>query len=83
MENTTKKKLIELLQPKLEELGLSVGDINTKESLLNQGILDSMSFLEFIVDIESTFNIELDFSELDPSEFTSIDNLIKLIENGN
>jgi acyl carrier protein len=51
--------------------------------LLNQGILDSMSFLEFIVDIESAFNIELDFSELDPSEFTSIDNIVKLIENGN
>lgn len=79
MENTTKNKLIELLQPKLEELGLSAGDIDTKESLLNQGILDSMSFLEFTVDIESTFNIEFDFSELDPSEFTSIDNLIDLI----
>jgi len=83
MENTTKNKLIELLQPKLEELGLSVSDIDTKESLLNQGILDSMSFLEFTIDIESIFNIEFDFSELDPSEFTSIDNLIKLIENGN
>lgn len=83
MQNTTKKKLIELLQPKLEELGLSVSDIDSKESLLNQGILDSMSFLEFTVDIESTFNIEFDFSELDPSEFTSIDNLVKLIENGN
>jgi len=83
MENTTKNKLIELLQPKLEELGLSVSDIDTKDSLLNQGILDSMSFLEFTVDIESTFNIEFDFSELDPSEFTSIDNLVKLIENGN
>lgn len=83
MENTTKNKLIELLQPKIEELGLSAGDIDTKESLLNQGILDSMSFLEFTVDIESTFNIEFDFSELDPSEFTSIDNLINLIENGN
>lgn len=83
MKNLTKNKLIELLQPKLEELGLSVSDIDTKESLLNQGILDSMSFLEFTVDLESTFNIEFDFSELDPSEFTSIDNLIKLIENGN
>ncbi len=83
MQNTTKRKLIELLQPKLEELGLSVSDINSEESLLNQGILDSMSFLEFTVDIESTFNIEFDFSELDPSEFTSIDNLVKLIENGN
>lgn len=79
MENTTKIKLIELLQPKLEELGLSVSDIDTNKSLLNQGILDSMSFLEFTVDIESTFNIEFDFSELDPSEFTSIDNLIALI----
>jgi D-alanine--poly(phosphoribitol) ligase subunit 2 len=83
MGNTIKNKLIELLQPKLEELGLSKSDIDTKESLLNQGILDSMAFLEFTVNIESTFNIEFDFSELDPSEFTSIDNLIKLIENGN
>ena len=83
MGNTTKNKLIELLQPKLEELGLSKSDIDTKESLLHQGILDSMAFLEFTVNIESTFNIEFDFSELDPSEFTSIDNLIKLIENGN
>jgi acyl carrier protein len=72
-----------LLQPKLEELGLSINDIDIKESLLNQGILDSMSFLEFMVEIESTFNTEFDFSELDPSEFTSIDNLIKLIEYGN
>lgn len=83
MENTTRNKLIELLQPKLEELGLSISEIETKESLLNQGILDSMTFLEFTVGIESTFNIEFDFSELDPSEFTSIDNLVKLIENGN
>jgi acyl carrier protein len=83
MENMTKNKIVELLRPKLEELGLSVNDLDVTESLLNQGILDSMSFLEFIVDIESAFNIELDFSELDPSEFTSIDNIVKLIENGN
>jgi acyl carrier protein len=83
MKQMTKNKLIELLKPKLNAFGLSIDDIDTKESLLNQGILDSMSFLEFTVDIESTFNIEFDFSELDPSEFTSIDNIVKLIENGN
>jgi acyl carrier protein len=83
MENMTKNKIVELLQPKLEELGMSVHDLDATESLLSQGILDSMSFLEFTVDIESAFNIELDFSELDPSEFTSIDNIVKLIENGN
>ena len=83
MENTTKNKLIELLQPKLEELGLLESAIDTKDSLLKQGILDSMSFLEFTVDIESTFNVEFDFSELDPSEFTSIDNLVALINDRN
>ena len=80
MENMTKNKIVELLQPKLEELGMSVHDLDATESLLSQGILDSMSFLEFTVDIESAFNIELDFSELDPSEFTSIENIIKLIK---
>jgi len=83
MENTTKNKLIDLIQPKLKELGLTARDIDTKESLLNQGILDSMSFLEFIVDIESIFNIEFDFSELDPSEFTSIECLAALINDRN
>lgn len=82
MKNKTKKKVIELLNPKLEELGLNESDLNINESLLNQGILDSMSFLEFLGEIESVFNIEFDFSELDPSEFTSIENIVKLIENG-
>ncbi|MED7787522.1 acyl carrier protein [Francisella sp. 19X1-34] len=83
MRNITKTKIIDLLQPKLDGLGLSASDIDTKESLLYQGVLDSISFLEFIVDIESTFNVEFDFSDLDPAEFTSIDNLVELIDNGN
>ncbi len=83
MENQTKKKIVELLQPVMESLGVTSDDLSTSESLLNQGILDSMSFLEFIVSIESAFNVNLDFSELDPSEFTSIDNIAKLIENEN
>lgn len=79
MENNIKNKIIELLKPKLEENEISENDLDTKESLLDQGVLDSMSFLEFTTNVETTFDIELDFSELDPSEFTSIDNLIALI----
>jgi len=81
MENIIKTKIIELLNSKLEQLGISESELDLSESLLNQGILDSMSFLEFIVEIESTFLIEFDFSELDPSEFTSIVNLIEQIKN--
>jgi acyl carrier protein len=83
MDNKITNKLIELLRSKIENLGLSGVEIDSKESIITQGILDSISFLEYIVDIESAFNIEFDFSELDPSEFTSIDNLVKLIENTN
>lgn len=79
MENNIKNKIIELLKPKLEENGISENDLDTKEGLLDQGVLDSMSFLEFTANVETTFDIELDFSELDPSEFTSIDNLMALI----
>jgi len=76
-------QLIEILEPRLKELGLTRMDIDRKTSLLEQGILDSISFLEFMMDIESKFNIELDFSELDPSEFTSIDKILKLTNNEN
>lgn len=81
MENKTKNKIIELLQPKLDALGLAVDDVDAEESLLSQGVLDSMSFLEFMMELEEAFDKELDFSELDPSEFTSINNLAKLIDN--
>lgn len=81
MKEISEEQIIEVLKPRLSILGLSVSDVDPDQSLLEQGILDSMSFLEFIVDIESTFGVELDFSELDPSEFTSVKKIKKLINN--
>ncbi len=83
MSKINANQLIEILEPRLKELGLNKMDIDSKISLLEQGILDSISFLEFMIDIESQFNIELDFSELDPSEFTSIDKILELTNNEN
>ena len=83
MSKINANQLIEILEPRLKELGLTRIDIDNKNSLLEQGILDSISFLEFMIEIESQFNIELDFSELDPSEFTSIDKILKLSNNEN
>lgn len=83
MEKNLKHEIIQLLKPRLDELGVSEADVDTNDSLLSQGILDSMSFLEFTVELESNFDVEFDFSESDPSEFTSIDNIANLIKNGN
>lgn len=83
MKNSIKKNVIDMLKPKLENLGLSENDVDYDQSLLSQGILDSMSFLEFTVELESQFDVEFDFSEYDPSEFTSINNIVSHIQNGN
>ncbi|QCX38811.1 acyl carrier protein [Aureibaculum algae] len=75
--------LLELLSTRLQLLEIEKGDVDTEQSLFEQGILDSLSFLEFAVEIEGKYDIELDFSELEPTEFNSIEKLSKIIENAN
>lgn len=78
-----KKKLIEellnLLYDELEPHKSKSSQISDKTNLVDEGILDSLSFLNYIVNIEERYKIELDFSELEPSEFTSIHGLVKII----
>lgn len=75
-----KKKIIEVLDSKLKELELSESDLDFNESLLIQGVLDSISFLEMMLKLETVFAIEIDFSDLDPDEFTSINGLSNWIK---
>ncbi|MCG8587649.1 MAG: acyl carrier protein [Pirellulales bacterium] len=37
------------------------------------GVINSMKFVNLLMDTENEFDIELDFSELNPSEFLTID----------
>lgn len=80
MKNTIQQKILKELEPKLQELGVAQDQVEFKESLLSQGILDSISFLEFMIQLESVFSTDFDFSELDPTEFTSINGLAELIK---
>jgi acyl carrier protein len=83
MQDKKINKIIDLLKPNMEQHNLSTANLDLDKSLLEQGVIDSISFLEFIVELESVFDIEIDFSELDPNEFTSIKSLVKLIGNEN
>ena len=79
-------QLLELLEPRLKLFNISLDEVAVDESLLEFGILDSMSFLDFIVSLEEKFQIELDFSDMEPSEFSTIRQLSKIIfknNNGN
>ncbi|NLE37352.1 MAG: acyl carrier protein [Pirellulaceae bacterium] len=43
------------------------------------GIIDSMAFVRLLMDAESEFGLELDFSELDPAEFLTIDGFARSV----
>jgi len=72
-------QLLNILKPKLELFNISLDEVKVDDSLLELGILDSMSFIDFIVSLEEKFEIELDFSDMEPSEFSTILQLSKII----
>ena len=78
-EKSIQIQLLKILEPKLVLFNITPGEVGLDESLLELGILDSMSFLDFIVSLEETFRTELDLSELEPTEFSTIQQLSKLI----
>ncbi len=75
-----KIKLFELMHPRLQRLGIQETDIDENESLLAQGVFDSMAFIEFITRMEEEFDIEMDFEEMDASDFTSVSQLTDIIK---
>lgn len=79
-EQKIKDTLYRLMENRLQRKNKKPGDIDENKSLLEQGIYDSMAFIEFIADVEEAFEIEIDFENLDAADFTSVNQMIKLIE---
>lgn len=72
----------QFIQEKIASLAkspLSKDEIDTSANFVASGIIDSMAFVRLLMDTESELEVELDFSELDPSEFLSIDGFAKQV----
>lgn len=69
------EKLIEIL----EELQPGV-DFNTAENLVDGRILDSLTILSLIAEIEDEFDVEIPTVEIIPSNFNSAKSIWALIE---
>ena len=72
----TKKKVEEFI---LAELRTRVGQIDDQkltENLIESGVIDSFGFLELLMAIEQQFGVQINFTELDPSEFTTLSGLV-------
>jgi acyl carrier protein len=61
------------------QVEVGVGDIDDMD-LISLGIISSLGYIELITSIEERFEIEIDFDEIDPSEFTTMSGLVRLVE---
>ena len=58
------------------EKGIALGKIEDDQNLLDLGILDSLGFVQMLMAMETELQLELDVSELEPEEFTTLEGLV-------
>ena len=68
--------VLNILAPNLKRIKMKPGQLQDDDNFLEKGILDSVGFLEFINQLEQKMNLSIDFSELDPAEFSTLSGLI-------
>lgn len=72
-------KIMEGLGEKLSFLDMKPEEVALDESLISQGILDSVSFIDFLTSLEEEFDIEIAFDEIDMADLTNINKLSEVI----
>ncbi len=55
-------------------------DIDNRTDLLEEDILDSLAFIELIAELENTFNIEIQPTQVPSDTWQNIDNIVKMVE---
>ena len=77
---TVKDKVRSFIHASIEQLGLSVDDIEDSTLLISSGIIDSLHALQIVVFLESNFELEIRAEHMDPDNFDSIDLLVSFVE---
>lgn len=55
-------------------------DFDSSDKLYDDGIIDSLTLLTIVATLGNEFNIEIDFEDLEASNFNSIDSITALVE---
>lgn len=77
---TIKREVIELISELFKGKGVDI-DIIEHMDLINAGVMDSITFISIIVEIESHFNIEIPDDILLLENFKSVDNVVSIVNN--
>ncbi|NJL17407.1 MAG: acyl carrier protein [Nitrospira sp.] len=72
--------LLNRYEAQIKGRGLRLEDIRDDFDLLQEGIIDSLGIMELLSDIDSHFDVAVDFEALDTSQLTVIGPLATYIE---
>lgn len=56
-----------------------VSQLTSATDLIDAGMIDSFGFIELVSVLEETFQVQLDFADLEPEQFTRMGSLVELI----
>ncbi|WP_442955774.1 acyl carrier protein [Paenibacillus sp. y28] len=73
------QKVIDIISEIKNEPELA-GTLNASSDLLNDGGLDSLQLINFILRVEDEFGIEIDFEQFDMEHLNSIDTFCTFIQ---
>jgi acyl carrier protein len=58
--------LAERYSAPLASVGIDIGELSDDLDLMSEGIIDSLGIIELLSALESEFEIQIDFEDLDP-----------------
>lgn len=70
-----KKNIKELIYKIFAENNINLKNISEDESLISNGIVDSMTFVNILLAVEEKLNIEIDFENIDINSIVTINSL--------
>ncbi|MFW5431958.1 MAG: acyl carrier protein [Methylophilaceae bacterium] len=73
------EKIREIVQETIDASGLDIA-VDDDLSLVEGGLLDSMSIVKLVQELQQTFDIDIDFSDITISNFDSIGALTQYVD---
>ena len=69
--------ITERIRTLANEKGEALAAIDDDYNLVESGLFDSVAFVQLIMDVEDTLDLEVNFDDLDPEEFTRLGGLVR------
>ena len=70
--------MVQFIKDKIQEIAFT--DVNSNDLLWTDKILDSITIVELIVEIEANYDIEIPMNEVVIENFETVDLIVKYIE---